>query len=153
MPKQTLESLTKSLPAGVKPDAAPEWLKTIDKIVTGVNDMLETYTKISGTKKDAPVIEHNADEKPLDFAAARVLKKAEMARKKGEPVALLTPPEEGDKMPNEFKELIDGAIKTLTAYSGMGKGEEKIGKAILDLPVTVDQLQVFLVNLRAKKYG
>ena len=149
MPKVSLESLAKSIPRGNNPDAAPDWLKTIDKVVSGVNDMLKTYTDIAGKNKPASVIEHDASETPRSFHEARAEKKAEMS---GKP-AVLTSGERTEKMPNEFKELLDGIIKTLQTYSGMGSGDKKIGEAVLELPVTVDQLTVFLVALRLKRYG
>jgi len=148
MPKVTLDSLSQSLPRGENPDAAPDWLKTIDKVVSGVNDMLKSYTDITGKTKPPPVIEHNENEPPLDFHSARAAKKAEM---RGQPAALSTG--ERNEMTNEFRELLDGAIKTLQTFSGIGNGEKKIGEAILELPVTVDQLKVFLVALRLKRYG
>jgi len=147
--KVDANALNKAIPLRNKPDGTPDWLKTADNIVKGINEMVKTYTEISGKSKPPPVIEHNMENAPASFHEARAVKKAEMSGKQ----PALEAGVKAENMASEFKELLDGLIGTLQTYSGMGKGEQNIGEAIMELPVTVDQLKVFLFALRKKKYG
>ena len=146
--KVDANALSKAIPVHARADATPDWLKTADNIVKGVNDMLKTYTEISGKNKPATVIEHNMENTPTSFAEARQAKKAEMA---GRPA--INTGERTENMASELKEILDGLISTLQTFSTMGNGDKPLGEAIMEMPVTVDQVKDFLVALRTKKYG
>lgn len=122
-----------------------EWIKQIDGIIKGVNQMLTTYQEISG-KKPVNVIENMGD-KP-NFSEARAAKKLEIAARGNNH-------QEGEKMPDnqEFKELIHGLIKACKTLEALKYGEKSIGEIVMSLPFTLTQSREFLEKLYKTKYG
>jgi len=144
------ELLVKAIPELLKAGGndVPQAVTKIGQIVDGINQMLATYKEIAGK----PVIAGYKveDNKPPDiqgFAEARAIKKAEIA---GKPL-----PETAKSevlMSNEFKELLEGLIKTTKTLQGMGFGDKSIGQVLTELPFTVDQTAGFLSKLYSTKY-
>ena len=132
--KQLAAGITEVMKTGG--GTVPEWAKTIENIVKGVNDMLGTYQTITG-KKPPP----QNQEPPMDWATARDLKKLEMSGKE------TIVPE------SEFKEILAGIIKSCASLEQMGYGDKSIGEAINSLPFTIKQTKAFLTKLYQSKYG
>lgn len=115
----------------------PDWLKSIESIVKGINEMLGSYQQISHNTP-RPI---EPQREPIDFYQARELKKAEMSLRSGA------------NSSNEFKEILQILIKVGDSLDKMGHGEKTIGDALLSLPFTINQGREVLNKLYIVKYG
>lgn len=125
--------------------ALPSWLNKADEIVKGINQLFEHYYNLSGkTPPAAAKTETNAAANPdvKSFSDARQEKKAEMANKG-----------KGDNMPDMFRELLAGLLKTCITLENMGFADKKVGECLYELPFSVKQAKEFLTAVYQKHYG
>lgn len=127
-------------------EVLPSWLNKADDVIKGINQLFEHYYTLAGKKPPAKAAEGEAaaKEQPLSFSDARILKKAEMRENKLE---------RGLVMPDMFKVLVVGLIKTCNTLEAMKLGDKKVGEAIYELPVTITQAKEFLGKIFTEHYG
>ena len=125
----------------------PDWADKIDGIVKGINQLVESYYKLSGKVPGNPLLSAPGDSAAgmgLSFSEAREAKKAEMVKNKQ-----ITGGEELDY----FKELLGGLIKSSQYLKTLGYGEKPIGEVFYELPFSLDQTVEFLEKLYQKHFG
>jgi len=105
-----------------------DWLTRIDKIVGGINKLMESYKQIQGKTPEKQTVMDT----PLSFGEAREIKKLEMAKP------------QGNTMQNEIKGLILSLVKACDTLETMGYGERKVGEAFCEMPVSVSQAKIWL---------
>ena len=146
------KTLAENLPTIAKMgDAAlPPWITKIEEIVKEINKMGELYLKMSAQN---PITTTPGDVVPktpknvLGFEEARLIKKAELAVKNPQKEVVIMPN-------NEFKELLQGIIKSFDTLESLGfSPETPIGQVISSLPFTLNQSKVFIQRLLMEKYN
>ena len=143
--KVTEKTLTDLIPSGTaSTGTVPPIFKTINEIVTGVNEMLGTYKQLSGKHNIQEVMKQDAPKE--SFQAARIAKKAEQ----GNSTKVI---EVQKVMSDDFGDILKSLIKACGTLETMGFGKNTVGEAIAALPFTVSQSKAFLQQILERKEG